>query len=90
MWHHHNYSIEDTADKALFIEEFKKDVTDFRAQVNRVKKQYHELRTLKQNLPDSSVIMQMDFRENFSCRSLFNKRNVQVNGVPRYYPPIQL
>lgn len=49
---------------------FQTYVAEFSEHVERVKQQYHELRTLKENLPELEMILHMDFAENLSCRSL--------------------
>ena len=46
------------------------EAKEFCEHVHRVKTQYQELRSLKQNLPVHECIIQMDFAENFSCMSM--------------------
>ena len=84
--------IEQTATKANYIAEFTQEAMDFTEHVNRVRGQYSELRKLKENLAEHDVILQMDFAENFSCRSLdevqtafWNQSSVTVNPVVAYY-----
>ena len=84
--------IEETEDKDVFITGFKKEAEDFKNHVQRVQRQYKELRNLKQNLPNSEVILQMDFAENFACRSLeeiqsayWNQTSVTLHPVVIYY-----
>ena len=84
--------IEESHDKDKFVEDFKKEVNEFKDHVQRVKRQYKELRNLKQNLPQSEVIVQMDFAENFACRSLeeiqsayWNQTSVTLHPVVIYY-----
>lgn len=58
------------ATKEEFISVMMKEANEFCDHVKRVKAQYQELRNLKQNLPVHECIIQMDFAENFSCRSM--------------------
>lgn len=58
------------ATKEEFITVMLKEANEFCDHVKRVKAQYQELRSLKQNLPEHECIIQMDFAENFSCRSM--------------------
>ena len=62
--------VDETVSKEQFITAFKKEVESFIDHVKRVQEQYKQLRSLKQNLPSTDVIVQMDFAENYSCRSL--------------------
>ncbi|KAL3854847.1 hypothetical protein ACJMK2_014086 [Sinanodonta woodiana] len=65
---------------------------DFTDHVNRVKEQYSQVRDLKANLPNDEMILQMDFAENFSCRSLneiqtayWNQSMVTLHPVVAYF-----
>ena len=84
--------VEESKDKATFIESFKKDSDDFVQHVKRVQVQYQQLRQLKQELRDDEVIVQMDFAENYSCRSLdeiqtayWNQTSVTLHPMVVYY-----
>lgn len=84
--------VEQSANKEAFIEDFKKDLEDFRNHTQRVKKQYAELRNLKQNLPLNEAMIQMDFSENFTCRSLeeiqsayWNQTSVTIHPAVIYF-----
>ena len=84
--------IEESLPKAEFVTVFKKEVQEFCDHVERVRTQYKELRQLKENLPEHEIILQMDFAENFSCRSLdevqtayWNQTSVTLHPVVAYY-----
>ena len=84
--------IEESLPKAEFVTVFQKEVQEFCDHVERVRTQYKELRQLKENLPEHEIILQMDFAENFSCRSLdevqtayWNQTSVTLHPVVAYY-----
>ena len=58
-----------------FLQKVTRVVEDFRDHAGRVNTQYVELKKLKDSLPTTSLLLQMDFAENFSCSS--GPRNVQ-------------
>ena len=62
--------VDETTTKEEFILLFMNEAKEFCEHVHRVKTQYQEPRSLKQNLPVHECIIQMDFAENFSCRSM--------------------
>lgn len=64
--------------------------TDFKQLINkgnrvlhtkRVVHQFHDVKQLKDNLPDGHVIIQMDFAENYSCRSFEKVLRHKVHTV---------
>ncbi|KAK3092276.1 hypothetical protein FSP39_000626 [Pinctada imbricata] len=48
---------------------WEKDEADFKEHVHKIKRQYAELRQLKENLPKNDIILHMDFPENYSCKT---------------------
>ena len=81
-----------SCDRASFIKLFKPQLFEFKEHVNRVRNQYHALQDLKANLPRNHMIVQMDFAENFNCKtadevqsSYFNKCYVSLHPVVVYY-----
>lgn len=84
--------VEETKDKEAFSLMFQAEMADFSEHVERVKQQFFELRRLKESLPEHEFILQMDFAENFSCRSLdevqtayWNQTAVTLHPVVMYY-----
>ena len=84
--------IEQQLPRELFKELFEKELDEFSGHVARVRRQYSELRKLKQHLPSHEMIVQMDFAENFSCRSLdevqtayWNQTSVKLHPVVVYF-----
>ena len=61
--------VQETKTSEEFKEMFLKDVQDFKEHTQRVSNQFHEVKRLKENLPNGLIIMQMDFAENYTCRS---------------------
>jgi len=81
---------EDERDK--FKEDLIKQLQLFEQHVQRVREQYQQVRKLKENLPEDEVMVQMDFAENYSCRSLnepqpayWNLTMVTLHPVVAYY-----
>ncbi|CAC5370822.1 unnamed protein product [Mytilus coruscus] len=81
-----------SSDRASFIKLFKPQLFEFKEHINRVRNQYHALQDLKANLPRNHTIVQMDFAENFNCKtadevqsSYFNKCYVSLHPVVVYY-----
>ena len=81
--------VKESDDKTKFIQDFNKELEEH---TFRVRHQYQQLRNLKNNLPDNEAIMQMDFAENFTCRSLeeiqsayWNQTSVTLHPVVVYY-----
>ena len=54
--------------KNEFVKIMKADVSSFREHADRIKKQYRNLKVLKDTLPANNAIMQMDFAENYRCQ----------------------
>lgn len=53
-----------------FVTLIKKDIEDFCGHVHRVKSQYQELKSNKKSLQNDEALLQMDFAENYSCRTV--------------------
>jgi hypothetical protein len=60
--------------------------------IQRVYKQYEEIKRLKENLPTNHLLVQMDFAENYSCKSVeeiqtayWNQSGVTLHPVVVYY-----
>lgn len=84
--------VEESLCKDEFVVVFKKEVQEFCDHVFCIRKQYAELSKLKENLPEHEVILQMDFAENFTCRSLdevqtayWNQTSVTLHPIVAYY-----
>ena len=81
-----------TGERAAFLKLFKTQLFEFKDHVERVRNQYHALQALKADLPPHHFIAQMDFAENFNCKtsdevqsSYFNKCLVSLHPVVVYY-----
>ncbi len=61
--------VQEEEEKNAFVQAIKKEIAEFRLHVMRIKNQYTHLRHLKDNLPDGDVVIQMDFAEDYRCRS---------------------
>lgn len=79
-------------DREQFLFNLDKQIKDFESHVKRVSKQYDEIKTLKQNLPKNEMLVQLDFAENYSCRSMeevqsayFNQTSVTLHPVVAYF-----
>ena len=84
--------VESKVEKGAFITRFEKQMEEFDAHAKRVTKQYEEIKTLKQNLPEHEMLVQLDFAENYSCRSMeevqsayFNQSAVTLHPVVAYF-----
>ena len=84
--------VESKVDRGVFITRFEKQMEEFDAHAKRVTKQYEEIKTLKQKLPEHEMLVQLDFAENYSCRSMeevqsayFNQSSVTLHPVVAYY-----
>ena len=84
--------LETTLAKQKCISIFEQQVDEFISHVERVNTQYDQIRTLKDKLPPHNVIVQMDFAENYSCKSLeevqsayFNQISVTLHPVVVYH-----
>ncbi|CAC5403394.1 unnamed protein product [Mytilus coruscus] len=81
-----------SSDRASFIKLFKPQLFEFKEMSIESENQYHALQDLKANLPRNHMIVQMDFAENFNCKtadevqsSYFNKCYVSLHPVVVYY-----
>jgi len=77
-----------------FRETLKKEVEQFRGHARRVRVQYEQLKSLKENLAVNEVIMQMDFAENYTCQSVeevqsayWNASMVTLHPAVAHYRP---
>ncbi|XP_066298277.1 uncharacterized protein [Branchiostoma lanceolatum] len=52
-----------------FCAKFKEEVPHFRQHVARANEQYSQLKTLKENLDQNHIVIQMDFAENYKVKS---------------------
>lgn len=84
--------VESKLDKAKFLTHFETQMKDFEAHVTRVSAQYEQIRVLKEKLPKHEMIVQLDFAENYSCKSLeevqsayFNQTSVTLHPMVAYY-----
>lgn len=59
-----------------FVDQLQKDLDEFRTHVRIISEQFNALSVLKDSLKANEVLVQMDFSENFKCRS---KNEVQEN-----------
>ena len=80
--------------KQEFIDHTESQMQEFESHVSRVKTQYEEIKHLKENLPENHIIVQMDFAENWACKSLneiqstyLNMTNVTLHPFVIYYRP---
>ena len=78
--------------KAEFDTKFVADFDVFEAHNDRAQTQYVQLRSLKEKLPANSVIIQMDFAENYTCSSAdsvqsayWNQATVTLHPCVIYY-----
>ena len=84
--------VQTTLTREEMVSHFESQMNDFEQHVQRVKTQYHQIRHLKENLRVHHMILQMDFAENYSCKSLeevqsayFNQTSVTLHPVVAYY-----
>lgn len=84
--------VETIMSKDKFISHFDTQMVDFDEHVKRMNTQYEQIRHLKQNLPPHEMIIQIDFAENYSCRSLeevqsayFNQTAVTLHPMVVYW-----
>lgn len=78
--------------KADFIKLWEKEVNDFSEHVARLRKQFFEIRNLKQTLPEGEVVLHMDFAENYNCKTAdeiqsayWNQSQVTLHPMVLYY-----
>ena len=84
--------VEVESESTQFKEDMKMQTKAFTEHVDRVGEQYSQIKKLKENIQENEVIVQMDFAENFSCRSLdeiqtayWNQTSVTIHPVVAYY-----
>lgn len=84
--------VELNAEKKLFIESFQAQLKEFESHVFRVRRQYQEIESLKDKLPKHHFIVQMDFAENYSCKSneeiqsaYWNMTSVTLHPIVVYF-----
>lgn len=77
--------------KVDFISLFRQDLISFRGHTERVSCQYQQIKLLKEKLPKTHAICQMDFAENYSCvhadeiqTAYFDKCSVTLHPVVVY------
>ena len=76
-----------------FLQKVTRVVEAFRDHAGRVNTQYVELKKLKDSLPTTSLLLEMDFAENFSCSSgpknvqssYWNPQTVTLHPIMVYY-----
>jgi hypothetical protein len=78
--------------KSDFLPMFEKQVGEFKAHVERVRKQYNEIKILKDCLTPADVLLHMDFAENCTCKSMdevqsayWSQTAVTLHPVVIYY-----
>ena len=74
-----------TVDKPELIELMKIELIQFSGHVDRVRSQYREIKTLKENLPENEIIVQMDFVENYTCKYLAEIQSAYWNQTQLPY-----
>ncbi|KAK6168588.1 hypothetical protein SNE40_019788 [Patella caerulea] len=84
--------VESEIEKSTFIDLVITQTTDFKDHSFRVGKQYNKIKKLKENLPQHQFIIQMDFAENYNCKSVkeiqsayWNQTSVTLHPVVAYY-----
>jgi hypothetical protein len=84
--------VEKEIKKEDFVTAVQTQICEFQEHVARVRLQYKALHSLKDNLPEGHVIVQMDFAENFTCSSAeevqsayWNPSAVTLHPVVTYY-----
>ena len=78
--------------KEKFIVDFEKQMEDFKGHRSRVQTQYQQIRELKDKIARNEIIVQLDFAENYSCRSVeevqsayFNQTSVTLHPMVAYF-----
>jgi len=84
--------VESKVPKEKFIEDFEKQMEDFKGHRSRVQTQYQQIRELKDKIARNEIIVQLDFAENYSCRSVeevqsayFNQTSVTLHPMVAYF-----
>lgn len=84
--------VKEEMERQAFFKIWEKDTEEFRNHVGRVQKQYSEIRKLKEALPEHEVIIQMDFAENYACKTAdeiqsayWNQSSVTLHPMVVYF-----
>lgn len=84
--------VEKQVGREEFIEIVKEEIIQFSSHVQRLRTQFQQLKVNKETLKPHHMIVQMDFAENFSCRSLdevqtayWNQSSVTIHPVVVYF-----
>ena len=87
--------VEETVQKDEFIKIVVAEQEKFSGHVKRVHNQYTEMRKLRENLPDTDVLIWMHFAENFGCSSVeevqsayWKAQMVSLHTMVVYFPKI--
>lgn len=80
--------IETTLGKQKFISIFEQHVDKLISHVERVNTHYDQIRKLKDKLPPHNIIIQMDFEENYSCKSLEEVQSAYFNQASLTQQPV--
>ena len=74
------------------VNHFENQMQEFDQHVKRVNTRYNQIRNLKENLPAQNMILQMNFSESYSRKSLhevqsayFNQTGVTLHPAVAYY-----
>ena len=76
--------------KTEFAELMLQEYQEFLKHIRRVKLQYLALRELKMNLPDTDLIIQMDFAKNFTCSAMDEIQSAYFDATAVTLHPIVL
>ncbi len=78
--------------KTEFLDHITKQLEEFDDHVQRIRMQFKEMKTLKENLDAGHCIVHMDFSENYSCKSVqeiqsayWNQTSVTLHPVVVYF-----
>lgn len=66
--------------KTEFVEIMKQQYREFASHIDRVHKQYQAVKMMKEKLPRTHAIVQMDFAENYSCQTLEEVQSAYWNS----------
>lgn len=84
--------VENIEPRDKFIEQAITQLDDFKEHVERVHVQYEQIKVLKQTIPEHHFIIQLDFAENYTCRSheevqsaYFNQSTVTLHPMVAYW-----
>jgi hypothetical protein len=73
--------VEENVGKQAFIEQFDKELGEFRQHAKRVTVQYNEMRRLRESLSENKMVVWMDLAENYSCVSLEEIQSAYWNAT---------